>query len=264
MRPMHYLTAIPKQTLMALALGLGAVVGLAAWAATTPGAEREIAAYKTGLAGRTESQIFNCTLAAKAVNGRVLMPGKTFSFLKAVGAWTADKGYKKAPVSYDGELVRNWGGGVCQLSSTLYNAALLAGLEIVERHRHQWPARYAPVGRDAAVAYEEVDLKFRNNLPAPVRIVCGIEGGSLVCRIVSSHKPDYTAQVETRVLSVIKPSEVVQNRASGSGRWRLLHRGYPGFHVMTYRRINGSGGVRRQLISDDTYPAMNKVVRIID
>jgi hypothetical protein len=70
--------------------------------------------------------------------------------------------------------------------------------------------------------------------------------------------------VETRVVSVTKPSEVVQDRSSGSGKWRLLHRGYPGFHVLTYRRITDSHGARRQLISEDTYPAMNRVVRIID
>lgn len=253
-----------KARLIALAVGLGAVVALAAWAATAPDAEQVIGSYKTGLRGRTQSQVYNVALATRVVNGKTIMPGQTFSFLKTVGAWTADKGYVKAPVSYDGELVRNWGGGVCQLSSTLYNAAMLAGLEIVERHRHHWPARYAPVGRDAAVAYEEIDLKFRNNLPEPVRVVCAIEGDSLVCRILSTHKPNYTTQVEARVLSRTEPSEVVQHRNSSGGKWRLIHRGYPGFHVATYRRFTTPKGTRRELISEDTYPPMNRLVRIVD
>lgn len=247
-----------------LVFGLGSVAALAAWAVTAPGALREIGAYKTSLEGRTLAQAHNVALAAKQANGKVIMPGETFSFVKTVGAWTADRGYRKAPVSYDGELVRNWGGGVCQLSSTLYNAALVAGLEIVERHRHQWPARYAPVGRDAAVAYADIDLKFRNNLPEPIQVQCTIEANHVICRILSTRVPTHTAQVETRIVSVTQPSEVLQDRSSAGGKWRLMRRGYPGFHVATYRRLVTSEGVRRELVSEDTYPAMNRLVRIVD
>ena len=76
----------------------------------------------------------------------IVLPGQVFSFNKTVGSWTADRGYVRAPVSYDGELIKSWGGGVCQTSTTIYNAALMAGLEILERHHHHWPARYAPLG----------------------------------------------------------------------------------------------------------------------
>ncbi len=248
---------------LAIIGSLALLAALAAWAVTAPAPEREIGSYITSLKGRTPSQIHNVVLATRRINNVVIQPGQVFSFLKTVGPWTADCGYQKAPVSYDGELVRSWGGGVCQASTTLYNAALLAGLEIVERHRHHWPARYAPLGRDAAVAYSDIDLRFRNNLPRPVRIVASVEGDSLVYRVFSSHRPSYQVQVDTETRSVIRPSEVLQDRSgTGSGRWRLINRGHPGFHVVTYRRFISETGSRRELVSEDRYPAMNRIVRI--
>ena len=252
-----------KGRIFAVGICIALVAGLGVWAALSPSPERPIASYVTTLRGRTESQIFNVRLAARKINGMSLQPGQTFSFLKAVGPWTADMGYEKAPVSYDGELVRSWGGGVCQLSSTLYNAALLAGLEIVERHRHYWPARYAPLGRDAAVAYYDVDLRFRNGLPAPVRIVAEIEGENLVVRMLSGCRPSSTVRIESEMRSVSRPSEVIQSRASGgSGRWKLINRGHPGFYVVTYRRFVSSSGIRRELVSEDRYPPMNRILRV--
>lgn len=248
---------------LAAIIGIVGVIALGVWAAIASEPEREIGSYVTCLRGRTESQIFNARLALRRINGTVVQPGATFSFLKAVGPWTADMGYEKAPVSYDGELVESWGGGVCQTSTTLYNAALLAGLEIVERHMHHWPARYAPVGRDAAVAYDDIDLKFRNNLPAPIRIVGEIKGENMVIRVVSTHEPAYSVKVESDTRSVTLPSEVIQQGdIGGSRRLKVINRGHPGFQVATYRTFSTPEGTRRQMISDDRYPTMNRVVRI--
>lgn len=252
-----------RARIIAITIGCALLAALAAWAVTAPGSEREIACYVTGLDGRTSSQIHNVALASRRINNTVLQPGQTFSFVKTVGTWTADRGYEKAPVSYDGELVRSWGGGVCQASTTLYNAALLAGLEVTERHRHHWPARYAPLGRDAAVAYSAIDLRFRNNLPRPVRIVCGIEGNSLVYRMLSTRQPKHKVRIEAETRSVSRPNEVLQDRTiSGAGRRKLVNRGHPGFHVVTYRRFIDKSSSRRELLSEDRYPAMNRIVRV--
>lgn len=240
------------------------LAALAAWALTAPEPERVIGSYVTSLKGRTLSQVHNVRLAIRRIDNVVLQPGQVFSFLRTVGPWTADRGYEKAPVSYDGELVRSWGGGVCQASTTLYNAALLAGLEIVERHRHHWPARYAPVGRDAAVAYSDIDLRFRNNLPRPVRITASIEGDSLVFSVRSSYRPEHAVSVETQTRSVIRPTEVLQDRSTGGvGRWKMVNRGHPGFYVVTYRRFVSEHGSKRELVSTDRYPAMNRIVRMV-
>jgi len=247
--------------IIAVALAIGVIAALGMWAGVSPGTEREIASYATGLRGRTPSQIHNLTLATRRVNGTVVQPGQVFSFVRAVGPWTADVGYVKAPVSYDGELIRSWGGGVCQTSTTLYNAALLAGLEIIERHRHHWPARYAPLGRDAAVAYSDIDLKFRNNLPSPVRIVGTVSGDRLIFRLLSTYQPDYRVEIESQTRSVTRPGRIVlASTSQTSGRWKLVNKGHPGFYVVTYRRFIYANSVRRQTVSQDTYPVMNGVV----
>lgn len=142
-------------------------VAVLCWPAS---AEYELANFTTSLTGRTRGQRINARKAAQALHGVMIEPGQTFSFNKTVGSWTADRGYVKAPVSYDGELMVDWGGGVCQTSTTLYNAALLAGLEVVQRHRHDWAPQYVSPGRDAAVAQMDIDLQLRNPYSWPVEI----------------------------------------------------------------------------------------------
>lgn len=249
--------------IVGLIFGAAVLAVLAIWSGSSPATEREIGSYSTSLRGRTPSQVHNVTLAARAANNIVVPPGGVFSFVKAVGTWTADRGYVKAPVSYDGELVHSWGGGVCQASSTLYNAALLAGLEIVERHRHHWPARYAPLGRDAAVAYSTIDLKFRNNLPEPIRICGKVDDGKVTFSILSTYRPDCSVRVQAQVRAVTRPTEVVQDRSSGdAASFKLINRGHPGFYVVTYRHFISPSGSRTELVSQDRYPPAHRVVRL--
>lgn len=248
----------------ALAVSLAVLAGLGTWAGLSGDREYEIGCYATGLRGRTPSQVYNLTLALRRIDGTVLQPGQTLSFVKSVGPWTADMGYTKAPVSYDGELIRSWGGGVCQTSTTLYNAALLAGLDIVERHRHHWPPRYAPLGRDAAVAYSDIDLKIRNSLPAPVRIVGEVKGDRVSFRLLSTCRPQYSVVMESQTRSITRPGEIIlphNAQAAAPGR-QVVNRGHPGFHVVTYRRYVRGTAVRREMISQDDYPVMNRIVRV--
>ena len=154
--------------------------------------EVELAGYATSLRGRTGSQRHNAKKSAQALDGKVIAPGALFSFNAVVRSWSWNQGYVKAPVSFDGELIRAYGGGVCQTSTTLYNAALLAGLPIVERHPHVFAPHYVPPGRDAAVAQRNIDLRFRNPYPWPIRIAAStnedrleirlFRGGEAACR----------------------------------------------------------------------------------
>jgi vancomycin resistance protein YoaR len=118
--------------------------------------------FATSLEGRTPGQRHNATLAAKRIHGATLAPDTEWSFNQTIGQWVRSEGYVRAPVSYGGVLVPAWGGGVCQTSTTLYNAALLAGLEVLERHPHTIAPSYIAPGRDAAVAQGIADLKLRN------------------------------------------------------------------------------------------------------
>jgi vancomycin resistance protein VanW len=181
------------QTLLLALMGVAAAAMVAAgWPRATAPPPVKVGAFATSLKGRTPNQRHNARLALEAIHDRVIPPGATFSFNKTCGSWSADRGYRKAPVSFEGELIPDWGGGVCQTSSTLYNAALLAGCPILERHRHQFAPRYIPPGRDAAVAQWDIDLRFKNPYPWPLRITGEVRGESLTVRLLGRERPART------------------------------------------------------------------------
>lgn len=126
----------------------------------------------------------NLRIASKAINGTVLEPGQTFSFNKVVGERTTAKGYKAAHVfSGPSTTVMGVGGGVCQVASTMFNAALLGNFKIVERHQHSQRVSYVPLGRDAAIYWGSQDFKFQNNTSNPVKIYMGLKDGKIYCTI---------------------------------------------------------------------------------
>ena len=236
------------------------IAGLVAWVAIAGrgSGERSVAAYSTSLAGRTASQRHNAELSAARLNGAVIAPGATFSFNRRVGTFTADAGFQKAPVSYNGSLIKDWGGGVCQTSTTLFNAALLAGLPIVERFHHRFAPSYVPPGRDAAVAFPGVDLRFKNNLASPIRIVARVDREFLRIDLRSVSAPALKSEIVTAVEAVRDP---VTLRIPLSRQSRGVRAsGHSGFEV-TVVRVTGA---HRETISHDSYPAMDRVVGVPD
>lgn len=209
--------------------------------------------YATPLEGRTPNQRHNATLAMRSLEKVVIQPGETFSFVQKVGSFSRDRGYRRAPVSYNGTLIKSWGGGVCQTSTTVYNAALLAGLEIVERSHHRFSPSYVPPGRDAAVAYDAIDLKVRNPYSFPVTL-----HGSWNEKTLEAEFSGKSIPTKPRIVSQIRqfesPARLTLNTPSESGRIR--NTGKAGYEVATYRYV----GSRRELISLDRYPSMPKVV----
>src|SRR5262249_37883295 len=196
-------TRIPGRALL-MTLGAAALFVTAGWTVgalmEAPSPSIEISGFASSLDGRTDSQRHNAALSARALSGTIIAPGGSFSFNKVVKSWSSDDGYVKAPVSYDGELVRAYGGGVCQTSTTLYDAALLAGLPIIERHSHVFAAHYAAPGRDAAVAQPSIDLRFKNPYPWPLRIRASVEGDTLSVRILGADMPKQTVTLSSEVL----------------------------------------------------------------
>lgn len=232
---------------------LFAVGGVIAYAVSSPD-ERVIASFSTPLAGRTTSQRHNAELAMSRLRNVTIEPGAVFSFNKTVGTFSRDQGYRKAPVSYNGQLISSFGGGVCQASTTLYNAALLAGLDIVERRRHRFAPGYVPPGRDAAVAYDTIDLKFKNPYSVPIRIDGKIDRDHVTFRILGAVKLDSRPEVVQVVRQVREPL-VVELRAMGESG-RIRNSGKQGYSVTVYRTTGG----KREFISKDEYPAMNKII----
>lgn len=125
----------------------------------------------------------NIHVAGESTSDVLLMPGETFSYNKKTGARNWVNGYQSAPIIVGGRVVNGEGGGVCQVSTTIYNAALLSGLTIDEVHNHSLPSRYAPRGRDATVSYGYTDLKFTNPYTHPVYIKNIVGNGAITSKI---------------------------------------------------------------------------------
>lgn len=136
-----------------------------------------LSTYSTRYSTSDRDRTTNLQLAASKINGTVIMPGETFSYNQVVGERTIAAGYKEAPIYVSGEVVDGLGGGICQITSTLYNAVLYANLEIVERSNHQFVPSYVKASRDATVVYGSIDFKFKNNRDYPIKLVCSVSGG---------------------------------------------------------------------------------------
>ncbi len=143
--------------------------------------DREIGSFRTWISG-SGGRVTNIILATASLNNCLLLPGEIFSFNKANGPRTAERGYRHAPIIVGGAVVPGLGGGVCQVSTTLYNAVLSAGLEVVERYPHSQPVGYVPPGMDATVA-DSLDFRFRNNTDRLILIRSSNWGGSIDIRI---------------------------------------------------------------------------------
>lgn len=184
----------------------------------------------------------NLRLAASKMNGTVVVPGGTFSFNGVVGPRTASRGYKAAAIYSDGTVVNDVGGGICQVVTTLYNAAIKSNMTITERRNHSFLPTYADPGYDATVVYGSQDFKFKNTRDYPVKIVASVEGG--YCNVsIYGLKTDneYDISIETNVI------KRTPKKTSG---------GSAGYVVDSYRVVRQNGvEISREKISRDTYSA---------
>ena len=216
--------------------------------------------YITSKVGRTT----NLKLASSKINGYVLMPGETFSYNDVVGERTVEAGFQMAGVYSNGQEVDGLGGGICQISSTLYNAALLANLEIVERRNHQFVTSYVPAGRDATVVYGTTDFKFKNTRKYPIRIVATANAGIATISIYGiKEENEYTFKFSTKTISTIPYStQYVDDSTLPTGTEVVKQKGANGLITETYitKILNGKT-ISTELLSRDTYSAMTRIVR---
>jgi vancomycin resistance protein YoaR len=157
------------------------------------------------LNGRLKTVQTNIKLATCAINGVILLPGEVFSFNEVVGPRGPEYGFVEAPELVNFELVPGYGGGICQVASTLFHAALLAGLDVVEHHNHSRPSTYISMGLDATVAYDYLDLKLGNNGVSPVLFVAGIGEDRLEVAIVGKKWTPETIRLEIGEIEEIPP-----------------------------------------------------------
>jgi len=149
---------------------------------TSPG-KGILATHKTEFNAKDENRATNITRASSSINGQVVKPGETFSYNQTVGPTIERRGYEESTIYVDGEKKKGFGGGVCQVSTTLSIAADNAGMTITERHDHSRPVSYAKEGDEAATSYGGIDFKFKNEKPFPVVINSSVEGGTITVSI---------------------------------------------------------------------------------
>ncbi len=224
-----------------------------------------IGEFSTSFKGSSKSRIENIRLSSQAIKGTLLMPGESMSFNETTGPREKKYGYQEAIVIIAGEFTPDVGGGVCQTSTTLYNALLLADVTILERSPHSIPSTYVNLGQDAAVAYGFLDLKFRNDFDFPIYIDSKIIGDRLYFYIYGDkNAKDYTVKIEPQVVEVIQAKEeTILDKNLKPGEKVLVQQGRTGYRVYTYKSIIKNGKtVSRELITKDYYKPRNFIYKI--
>jgi len=214
-----------------------------------------------------ENRNSNIKVAAGYLDDTVIMPGETFSFNKTVGdCGSAARGFKMATIYSGGKVEQGMGGGVCQVSSTLYNAVLYANLEIVERDNHGYTVGYVVCGRDATIYYPYIDFKFKNNRNYPIKIVTSYNSSGKITISIYGTKEEneYDVEIESYILtSIPKSTTYVNDNTMVKGTTRVDVTGQTGYTSIAYKILKQNGKVvSKTVLSNDTYRAMNAVIRV--
>lgn len=224
-----------------------------------------LASFSTKFSTANANRASNIRLATKKINGVVLMPGETFSYNQVVGKRTAAAGFKTAHAFSGGKVIDEIGGGICQVSSTLYNTVLLSNLDIIERRNHSFDTGYVKPGRDATVAWGGVDFKFKNSRKYPIKIIGTVSGGTVKIDIYGLKEAnDYEVVIESQVLQRT-PRKVVQQEDANlaKGQQKVIQSGYDGVKSKTYKILKQNGQViSKVLLSTDTYSSQNKIIAV--
>ena len=205
----------------------------------------------------------NLMLATEKINDIILLPGEEFSFNKIVGERTEARGFKPAIVFAGGEMVDGIGGGICQVSSTIYLATLRGDLEVTERAVHAYTVDYVPLGQDATVQWGYLDYKFKNNTAYPVRIAAEMKDGKLTVRLFGT-RTDAKRRVEVETVTTHTypyATEYVFNEELAYGTQRQIQRGKDGYQCETYQLIyDGDTLVERRLANKSYYKSQTQII----
>jgi vancomycin resistance protein YoaR len=240
----------------ALALSIVLVLGLAGLFFHLASLQKktEIANFSTSVKGRTPEQLHNLKIAVERLSGTPVRPGEVFSLNKSLGERTQVRGYREAPTLWNGTVVDTPGGGLCQLTSTVYNVALLANLPIVERHPHLHTIASVGPGRDATLLSDRLDLRFRNNRPFPITIMGSVEDERLIVRLYGREKSADLVDIRVERLGGTAPPRLPQAALDGASPGVVSREGSPGVAVRTWRIVRKEGGGEtREIISLDRY-----------
>lgn len=224
-----------------------------------------LSSFSTKYDETNRSRSKNLKIAMDKLNGVVVMPGEVFSYNQTLGKRTAEQGYEYANGFAGGKVVPMLAGGICQISSTLYDAVLYANLNIVERHNHAFQATYVEPGKDATVVYGSLDFKFENTRNYPIMIKTTAKGGLAEIKIFGIREAvEYEVEVITEVLNYTPYNVVYQNDTSlAPGQQKVSQWGLQGCKSITYRIVSLNGQqVSKEVLSTDTYQALSKIIKV--
>lgn len=224
-----------------------------------------IATYTSKYDISDKNRVTNLEIAANRCNNTVLYPGDEFSYNKALGHRTMANGYKMGNSFAGGKVVQTIGGGICQVSSTLYNAVLRAGLTITDRTAHGMYVQYVPQSTDATVVDNAIDFKFRNDRKYPVKIVTTCENGVMTASIYGVKEVDEpTIDIETKILETIEYTTQKQNDSSmKKGTTKVVQKPVNGYVSEAYKVYYKNGKeISRELISKDKYIPTNEIIKV--
>ncbi|MDO5425605.1 MAG: VanW family protein [Eubacteriales bacterium] len=216
--------------------------------------------------GSTYGRNTNVEVGASKLNGILLMPGETFSVTAAVIPFTAENGYELAPSYESGQVVDSYGGGICQVSTTLYNAVLKAELEVLERHNHTMIVTYVDPSKDAAIAEGLMDLQFMNNTEAPIYIEGGAWGGVLTFNIYGQETRPADRYIEfiseTLSTTAAEGVKLVAKYDQNVGYLTQVQSPMDGLHAVLWKRVTYNGETTTEQVNSSTYQATPAIYEV--
>lgn len=225
-------------------------------ASTLSNLNTKIASFNTSFSSSSFARAHNIELSASLINGKLIFPGEIFSFNQCVGQRTKERGFMEAPVIVGYAIDSGLGGGICQVSSTLYNAILRTGITSIERTHHSLPSSYVPLGLDATVDWNDIDYKFKNTFGYPIYIEAYVQNKILNINIYSNSSlaaKKYT--VVSNIYDTIQTNtRIIDNPSLQQGQTSITQKGYPGYRVRVLRYSYENGSlINSETISDDLY-----------
>lgn len=226
-----------------------------------------LAVFQTTFSTANEGRVHNIKTACSKIDQKVLLPGEVFSMDRELGDRTEKNGYRQAKVIVNNELVDGLGGGICQVTSTIYNSALLSGLQIVERKNHSLPLTYVDLGRDATISQGYIDFKFKNNNGYAIVVEARITGNQ-VSVAIWGRKPQngYRYRIRTKIVERVeaKGVELVTDPSLKPGERVVVREAVPGYKVEVYRDTVDADGkvIKTEQISVDRYLPQKRRMRV--
>ncbi len=223
-----------------------------------------VSQFSTRFDASQGNRSYNILVAAGALDGLIVKPGETISFNEIVGPRSSEAGYREAPVIVNKKLVPGIGGGVCQVSTTLYNSLLKGNFSVVSRRPHSFPASYVPVGRDATVTYGGIDFKFKNNRSSYMYIKSEVVGSRLSFKLFADPAENKEVEIIDRIELEI-PYKTVYERDPNlpQGKQVVKEKGRKGYRTTTVRLIKEKGiVVTREVVTKSYYKPINQVIVI--